>query len=102
MKIAKFKRLGENSFETILDDSSPLANFDSYIRLTEWLDVEFQSLNDDAIVEKQLNALDKAETELRGKFQGALNEIERQRQDLRAITYVPATRTDGSVDEYLQ
>ena len=102
MKVAKFKRLGEGAFETIIDEESPLATLDCYVRLTEWVDVEFRPLRDEAIVEKQLNALEKAEAELRTKFELALGEIERQRQELRAITYVPATRTDGSVDEYLQ
>lgn len=103
MRIAKFKRLcGEYDYETILDEGHTLATCDDYVQITEWAEVEFRPLHDDAIVEKQLNALDKAESALRGKFQAALNTIEQKRQELRAITYVPERRTDGSVDEYLQ
>lgn len=100
MKVAMFKRLGEWSYDTVAGDE--LEGCGDFVRITEYVDVEFPPLESARVVEKQLEALDKAEQEVRSKFEGALCQIERQRQELRAITYVPATRTDGSVDEYLQ
>ena len=88
MKLAKFKRLGEASFETVLDEI--FETIPGYIRLSEYVKVEFPPLRDETVVEKHLKALNDAETEVRNRFQQALNEIERQREELRAITYTPA------------
>jgi len=90
MKIALFKRLGDHSYETIKGPEWEGIGFDEYIRISEYIEVEFPPLADDSIVEKQLAALDKAEQQLRNKFQEALNGIERHREELRAITYQAA------------
>lgn len=90
MKIAKFKRLGEDGngcFESIDSEGSFMERHPGYVRLTEYTEVEFTPLHTDEIVQKQLDALDKAESELRNKFQAALSKIETQREELRAITY---------------
>lgn len=100
MKLAKFKRLGEHSYETITEEWADGCR--DYVRLSEYVEVEFPPLRDEAIVERQLEALDRTENALRTQFQQALSGIEQQRAELRAITYTPAQRTDGSVDEYLQ
>jgi len=89
MKIAKFKRLGEGttcSFETFGAEGCFMESHAAYIRITEYAEVEFIPLCSEDVVQKQLNALDSAETEVRNRFQEALREIERQRQELRAIT----------------
>lgn len=85
MKIARFKRLGEHSFECV--QTEDFETIKGYIRLTEYVDVDFPPLRDDAVVEKHLKALDDAEADVRTRFQQALNEINNQRQELRAITY---------------
>lgn len=87
MRIARFKRLGEHSFETFGDEA--LERVKGYVRLTEYVEVEFPPLRDGVLVEKHLEALDAAEAEVRTRFQSMLNEIERQRQELRAITHKP-------------
>lgn len=92
MKIAKYIRpSGSGKYELIHDEKEG-ADFErhcGYIRTSEFVEVEFVPLKDDSIVEKKLAVLDKAETELRAKFQIALNGIEQQRQELRAISYRP-------------
>lgn len=85
MKVAKFKYIGTHSFETISDDE--LEGADTYVRLSEYVDVEFPPRADEAVVDQHLEVLDRAESELRSKFQVALDSIEKQRAELRAITY---------------
>jgi hypothetical protein len=88
MKIAMFKRLGEHSYESV--QTSDFETIKGFIRLTEYVEVEFHPLRDETVVEKHLKALDDAESEVRIRFQQALQDIEQQRQELRAITYTPA------------
>jgi hypothetical protein len=86
-KIAVFKELKYN-YESVCDEQ--FDTFKDYVRLTEFVEVEFPPLQSEEIVQKQLDALDMAESELRNRFQEALGGIERQREELRAITYKPA------------
>lgn len=90
MKLAVFKNIELGSlhgWETVGTDN--YEQVDRYIRVSEYVDVEFPPLKGEEVVQKQLTALDKAEGELRGRFQAALNQIEQQRQELRALTYRP-------------
>lgn len=90
MKIAIFKSIEPgclHGWETI--GAEDYEQIDRYIRVSEYVDVEFPPLKGEEVVQKQLTALDKAEGELRGRFQATLNQIERQRQELRALTYRP-------------
>lgn len=94
MKLAKYTAISDSGrkHEFIHDEKAgaDLERVCGYVRISEFAEVEFVPLKDDSIVEKQLAVLDKAESELRTKFQAALNGIEQQRQELRAITYTPA------------
>lgn len=85
MKIATFKRMGEYGYDTVSDDG--LENCKEYVRTSEYVDVTFPPLESREIVEKQLAQLDAAEAEVRNRFQEALNAINSQRAELRAITY---------------
>jgi hypothetical protein len=76
-KLALFKNL-KHGHESVCDEI--FDTFHDYVRLTEFVEVNFPPLNNEEVVEKQF----------RERFQEALNEIERQRQELRAITYTPA------------
>jgi hypothetical protein len=87
MKIATYKHIGEHTYETVSDDS--LEGCREYVRTSEYVDVQFPPLQSDEVVQRQLDALEQAETELRSKFQAALDRIERSRSELRAITYTP-------------
>jgi hypothetical protein len=85
-KLAVFKSpYGDESVCIELFDT-----FSDYVRLSEFVEVEFKPLQSEIVVQKQLDALDKAESQLRNKFQEALNGLNRQREELRAITYTPA------------
>lgn len=87
-KLAIYKRIGECSFITVCD-----ADFDrmgDYVRLTEHVEVEFPILQDDAIIQKHLEALDRVEGEITKQYFGKLAEIKQQKEELRAITYQPA------------
>lgn len=87
MRIAVFKMLRtSHPFETIKDESWEKHMADDYVRISEYIDVEFPRLKSEEVVQKQLDALDTMEKEVRTKFQAALNTIEQQRQELRAIT----------------
>ena len=57
-----------------------------YIRVSEYMDARFVPLPDDVTVPAELERLDKAEAELRDKFQAALNQITTARNNLLALT----------------
>jgi hypothetical protein len=95
MKYAKYISMshsGQHKYESIQNEKegSDLERLCGYVRISEFVEVEFAPLTDGSVVEKQLAALDKAESELRTKFQFALNGLEQQRQELRAIAHKPA------------
>lgn len=85
MKIAIFKNL-EHGFETVHNDGLELSA--TYVRVTDYVDIDFPRLSDSVVVvEAQIAALNKAETELRSKFQHRLGEIDSARANLRAMTH---------------
>lgn len=57
------------------------------IRTTEWEEVTFRPLPAETTIPPQLAALDKAEAELRGRFQEKLNELTNRRASLLALTH---------------
>lgn len=89
MKIATYRYMGTAGYDTVSDDS--LDGVRDYVRTSEYVDVTFPPLAEKEVVAKQLSALDAAEAELRNKFQEALNGLDRRREELRAITYTPAS-----------
>jgi hypothetical protein len=86
-KLAIYKRIGECSFTTVRDAS--FDEMDEYVRLTEHIEVEFPALQDDAIIQKHLAALDRTEAAVTAKYFQALANIKQQKEELRAITYQP-------------
>lgn len=90
MKIARFRRVGVDAhcvYETIKDEKDAKYIGEDFVQISDYIEVEFPPLTDESIVEQHLGVLDKAEASLRNKFQAALNGIEQQRQELRAITF---------------
>lgn len=89
MKIAKFQCIGHQDWfavwEAREDGSDPCA--DSYVRISEYLDINFPPRPAEEIVPAQIAALDSAETELRAKFQAKLQEIAGQRAKLLCLTH---------------
>lgn len=92
MKIAKFQHIGTPDWFAVWeqrdDGSDPMP--ESYVRVSEYLDIQFPALPAEEIVPAQMAALDKAEAELRAKFQEKLHEIAEQRAKLLALTHNPS------------
>lgn len=89
MKLAIFKRVDPAlSYETVKGES--YEEDSGFVRISEYVEVEFPPLSSGEVVQKQLEILDKAEGELRSKFQQALAGIQQSRQELLALTYQPA------------
>lgn len=91
MKIAQFKTgfAGGGNFTTLADESSGEASvkYSGWVRISEYVEVEFPSLATQVVVEGQLKQLDAAEAELRTKFQGKLNELANERAKLLSLTH---------------
>ena len=89
MKIAKFQRIGSPDWfavwEQRADGTDPMP--ESYVRVSEYSDIEFKPRPAEEIVPAQLSALDDAEKELRAKFAEKLGEIAEQRAKLKALTW---------------
>jgi hypothetical protein len=89
MKIAKFQRIGSPDWFAVWeqrgDGSDPLQ--ESYVRISEYLDIDFPPRPVEEIIPAQVAALDAAEAELREKFAQKLHEIAEQRAKLRALTH---------------
>lgn len=94
MKIAIFKRIAEKSayeYETV---GKPSYEEDPiFVRISEYVDVEFPPRAKDEVVQTQLAALETAEKAARTKFQEVLNSIEQRRDELKAITHQPESGT---------
>lgn len=87
LKLAIFKSIGECTYTSVCE---PLfETMGNYVRLTEYVQVEFPQLQDGAIIQKHLEALDKAEAAITERYFEKLAEIKQQKEELRAITYQP-------------
>jgi hypothetical protein len=82
-----FKNLTCN-FESICPEQ--FEDMPWYIRLTEFVEIELKPLATEAVVNKQLTALDEAEAQLRTQFQDKLAGLNERRQELRALTFQPS------------
>lgn len=89
MKIAKFQRIGHTDWFHIMepryDSADPLE--DAFVRVSEYIEVEFPLRPAEQVIPAQLAALDAKEKELRGEFLTKLNEIAEQRAKLKALTH---------------
>ena len=92
MKIAQFQRIGDPSwiavFDARPDGSDPCT--ENYVRITEYVDVDFPPRAPEEIVPAQLAAIDRAEKEARAEFQLKLNAFAEARANVRALTHSPA------------
>lgn len=89
MKIAGFKTFGIDNHVTYADESTGEAcvRFSSWVRLTEYAEVEFVALPTSTVVEGQLKQLDAAEQELRNQFEKKLHELANERAKLLSLTH---------------
>lgn len=95
MKIAKFQRIGHADWfccwEQHQDGSDQMP--ETYVRVSEYLDITFPPRPVEEIVPAQLAVLDATERELRGEFLTKLNALAEQRAKLLALTHQPASCT---------
>lgn len=61
----------------------------SYVRISDWIDVEFPSRLAEEVLSTKLARLDKAEQEIHAKFHEALTAIKQRKQELLALTHEP-------------
>jgi len=87
MKIAQFKSL-ENDYICI--DSEKFDNIDGFIRLTEYTDVEFITLKDESIINKQVAYIDNKIKQVQAVSEAKINELTQQRNELLAIPHIKA------------
>lgn len=91
ISVAVFKSIesnGMSGFETI--DQKSWEKMDNYVRISEYVDVEFPELQDEIVIDKYLEALNRAEQAARVELQRKLDEIANQRSNLLALTHKPA------------
>jgi hypothetical protein len=72
-----------------------------YIRLSEFVEVQFARRVGEDVIAEQLASLDRAEQQVRERFQEALNEINARRADIQQLPFIPAanaTKTDPRED----
>jgi hypothetical protein len=85
--LALFKNIGEAPF--ICVSESMFESIPGYVRLTEYVEVEFPPLQDHAVIQKHLEALDRAEEAITKRYFNTLADLKQQKEELRAITYNP-------------
>lgn len=85
MKIAQYKNVAYD-FECVSDDG--LATCKDYVRLSEWVDVDFPPIPREETVKAELAILEEEANEIRAETQQRLNEIERRKQELLALPSV--------------
>jgi hypothetical protein len=90
MKIATYRRIGIEQcqqYEVIFEMKDWMENSDNYVRITDYLEVEFKPLPASVLVGKQLAAIDQEEARIRNEFQSKLDELNNMRGELRALTH---------------
>lgn len=65
-----------------------------YARVSEWIDVEFPPLSNDAVIQSALRSIDIAEQEAREKFHAELVKFNDMRSNLLALTAPVAEGTE--------
>lgn len=91
ISVAAFRSIesgGMNGFETI--EQKNWEKLDNYVRISEYVEVELPQLQDEIVIDKYIEALDRSERAVRLEFQKKLDEIAGQRANLLALTHKPA------------
>lgn len=89
MKIAKFQRIGRPDWTAVFEGHADGTDqlIDTFVRISEYVDVQFPPRPPEEVVPAQIAALDAKEKELRGEFLAKLNDIAEQRARLKALTH---------------
>ena len=91
-RVAMFQRGLDSTWTTTWSqpqytDEGDAWTIDGYMRITEWVDVEFPALAPEAIVPAQIAALDRQAEEVKAEFTAKLREIADARASLLALTH---------------
>jgi hypothetical protein len=82
MKIAIFKNI-EYEFESVSGESSE--GREGYVRITEYIDVEFERLEDKEIVEKQVDCLREVKKKIQAETEVKIGEVDRRIGELLSL-----------------
>lgn len=84
MKVARYKSV-EHGYENVNDGS--LEGCASYVRISEFVDVEFPPLDNDEQIQKEVAALDHVRQKTVEEFSRKLAEIDQRKRNLLALTH---------------
>lgn len=82
MKVAIFKHL-EHDFTLVSDGL--LDGCKSYVRLSEYVDIDFPMITNEAVVTRQVEALEEAKKNIQAQTERKLTEIDRKIGELLAL-----------------
>lgn len=77
-----------NGWETV-GDCKAYESVGTYVRISEAVEIEFKPLQNDAVIQDALRALDAAELKAREDLQRTLDDIKNQRAQLLSLTHKP-------------
>lgn len=88
MKVAKYRSIGRYPYETVWhwDESVGEPNHEGYVRLSEWVEVEFPPLRDKQVVEDEIVKLNAKAAEIRANLGLQIAAIEARKAELLCIT----------------
>jgi hypothetical protein len=91
MKVALFRSMSTdnvmawNSPEYLSEDKRDAYCPSDFVRISEWVDVEFPALASDEVIQAQLQQIDKAEQAVRERFHEELERFRGMRANLMAL-----------------
>lgn len=88
IKLALFRDVSPgvlNGYESI--NESHMDSASGYVRLSEYIEITFERLQDEIVIDKYIAALDRAEQQVRLELQQKLDQIAGQRANLLALTH---------------
>jgi hypothetical protein len=83
-KIAKFKSIDHGSPAYLGEWAE---GFSSYVRISEYIEVEFPEREKAEYIQEEINLLDKMADEIREKATEGLNNINRRKEELLALEH---------------
>ena len=91
MKIAKYKRIDEiGDWEQVIEARDYMEDSETWVRLTEVMEVEFTYLPPEQTVQKQVDALNEQKENERVRHMEVLAGFDERISKLQAITYKAA------------
>ena len=90
-RVAMFQHGTDRTWRTVFERPFGALDGDAwtvepYVRISEWVDVEFPALAPEVIVPAQIAALDRRAEEVKAEFAAKLREIAEARASLLALT----------------